>query len=524
MLSGILLAEALALSIAFDGNDLRSLPWLFSLLRIFLKCVRPAPIILIVTVALSWERIRTLMRSRPELQSTPHWFYLFAHLTMIAVFTRLGTALTAGQAPSLETNLLGIAWIGSGVLSLIFWLGTILTWGSWAALARVLIRPLLVGCLTGALVSVASQSTPMLWLRFRGSTFWSVNALLSLVSQQTICDPDKFVLGLSGFRVQIAPACSGYEGIGLILAFLGLYLVVFRQELRFPAALLLLPIGTLAIWAANVVRITALVAIGAAGHPGLALNGFHSQSGWIAFIAVGLGLIWASRASGLFHRRTAGAAAPGATNPVAPLVMPLLVLMATTMITAAVTSGEFDRLYPVRVIAVASALWFFRDRYEFARFSVSVPAVGIGILVFVLWMALEPGSAGGEGRGAIPEGLRQLSTTGAALWLVARVVGSVVTVPIAEELAFRGFLLRRLVSHRFESVSPHQFTLLSVVGSSAGFGALHGRWLAGFLAGVAYAMAYRLRGRLGDAVVAHAVTNALIAGLVLATGRWSLWT
>jgi hypothetical protein len=30
-------------------------------------------------------------------------------------------------------------------------------------------------------------------------------------------------------------------------------------------------------------------------------------------------------------------------------------------------------------------------------------------------------------------------------------------------------------------------------------------------------------GRLGDAVLAHAVTNALIVAYVLATGTWSLW-
>jgi membrane protease YdiL (CAAX protease family) len=56
------------------------------------------------------------------------------------------------------------------------------------------------------------------------------------------------------------------------------------------------------------------------------------------------------------------------------------------------------------------------------------------------------------------------------------------------------------------------------------FGALHGRWLAGTLAGLCYALALYRRGRLGDAVLAHATTNALIAADVLATGTWSLWS
>jgi len=60
--------------------------------------------------------------------------------------------------------------------------------------------------------------------------------------------------------------------------------------------------------------------------------------------------------------------------------------------------------------------------------------------------------------------------------------------------------------------------------SSVAFGLLHGgRWLAGTIAGVLYAAALRWRGRIGDAVAAHAVTNALLAAWVLISGHWGLW-
>jgi membrane protease YdiL (CAAX protease family) len=60
--------------------------------------------------------------------------------------------------------------------------------------------------------------------------------------------------------------------------------------------------------------------------------------------------------------------------------------------------------------------------------------------------------------------------------------------------------------------------------SSVVFGALHGeRWLAGTIAGVIYATAMLRRRSIGDAVAAHATTNALIAGLVLIGGHWQLW-
>jgi CAAX prenyl protease-like protein len=103
------------------------------------------------------------------------------------------------------------------------------------------------------------------------------------------------------------------------------------------------------------------------------------------------------------------------------------------------------------------------------------------------------------------------------------VLGSVLTVPIAEELAFRGYVLPKLVAHNFETVRPGQFTWVACLVSSVLFGVLHGRWLAGTLAGIGYTLALRQRGQLADAVVAHMTTNALIAAYVLSQGAWSLW-
>ncbi|HSR09992.1 MAG TPA: CAAX prenyl protease-related protein, partial [Thermodesulfobacteriota bacterium] len=98
-----------------------------------------------------------------------------------------------------------------------------------------------------------------------------------------------------------------------------------------------------------------------------------------------------------------------------------------------------------------------------------------------------------------------------------------VVVPIAEELAFRGYLLRRFVSADFEAVSPRRVSWIAIVASSALFGALHSRWVAGTLAGMLYAAAFRRRGKIADAIFAHAVTNALIAAEVLLFGHWGLW-
>jgi membrane protease YdiL (CAAX protease family) len=87
--------------------------------------------------------------------------------------------------------------------------------------------------------------------------------------------------------------------------------------------------------------------------------------------------------------------------------------------------------------------------------------------------------------------------------VTCRVIAATVTVPIAEELAYRGYLLRRLVSREFESVAFQSV-----------------RWPALVICAVIFAIH---TGSLGEAVAGHAVTNLLLALYVLAVGDWRLW-
>ncbi|HEX5271083.1 MAG TPA: CAAX prenyl protease-related protein, partial [Gemmataceae bacterium] len=246
--------------------------------------------------------------------------------------------------------------------------------------------------------------------------------------------------------------------------------------------------------------------------------GFHSQAGSLAFNAVGLGTVALAQR---FFRSRGADPAEGATSDPLPWLLPLLVLTGTMMLTAAVSAG-FDWLYPLRVGAVAVVLWFLRRHYRELSGSLSWVAVAAGALVFALWLALEPPPRPGA-EADFAATLAGVPRGWAVAWLVVRVIGSVVTVPLAEELAFRGYLLRRLIAADFEAVPLGRLTWLSFLGSSLAFGLLHGRWVAGALSGMVFALLLRHRGRLADPVVAHVVANALIAAWVLGMGRWSLW-
>ena len=207
--------------------------------------------------------------------------------------------------------------------------------------------------------------------------------------------------------------------------------------------------------------------------------------------------------------------------PTVPFLLPFLAILATAMITGAFCHG-FDWLYPVRVLVAGVILWLVHRSFTSLQWQWSWSAVGAGIVVFGLWLLLEP--RGDASAGDMAGGLAELPRGWAAFWLVCRVVGSVITVPLAEELAFRGYLNRRLIAVDFENVPIGKATWFSFIITSLAFGFLHNRWLAGTLAGMLYGLILMRRGRFSDPVLAHATTNALIAIYVLTTGSWSLWS
>jgi exosortase E/protease (VPEID-CTERM system) len=457
------------------------------------------------------------------------WPWLMIHVvSYYALFWSTGW-LVNGLARAPHQALPVGLWVFCGLAALSSWALSAMPLGFWIQALRRGWTLLLTGTCVGVLALEMGGLTGGLWNSLHRLTIVAASSVLTLLGANVVCDPESLRLGMGDFVVLISSECSGFEGIGLIWTLLGAYLFLFRRELRFPQAFLLIPIGTGIIWLFNVLRIAGLVFIGATGHPRIALGGFHSQAGWLAFNIVGLGLVALSRRARWFSLvdRLDESGRSAATNHTAAYIVPLLAIVATAMVTGALTDGTFDRFYPARVAAALAALWFYRPILSAQRWNWawSWAAVCIGVLVFLIWIALEPlpDSARVAAARAIPHALAEMSFLGAASWLAARLVGSVVTAPLAEELAFRGYLLRRFVAAEFQKVPLTRCTWSSLTLSSILFGAVHQRWLAGTIAGLLYALVVLRRGRLGDAVLSHATTNTLIAVYTITTGTWTLW-
>jgi exosortase E/protease (VPEID-CTERM system) len=444
---------------------------------------------------------------------------LFALVTNIVVST--GPTYLAN--PALWT----MAWVVTGGVTLVAWALAAWPLASWRDALRQESGSLMLGAAVGTTVWAAGFVSEDFWLPLARFTFNTVAWTLSAFYGETVNDVARLRIGTPTFSVIISPECSGYEGVGLILAFLSVYLWLVRKDLRFPHALILLPLGAITIWLANAARIVVLIAIGTAGWQGIALGGFHSQAGWIAFNALALGFVFMTNRFGYF-KTTAVAAIPARESAsddgdaTLAYLGPFVVITATAMLTGAVAAG-FDWLYPLRVVAAAAVLWVYRRHYADLRWSFSWWSVAIGFVTFIIWIVLTP--AGTDRNAGWPAAMGSIPVHWAAAWMLFRIIGYVVTVPLAEELAFRGFLTRRLQRSDFQRLPVGSFSWPSFVMSSALFGAFHGSlWLPGTIAGMLFALALYRRGAFGEAVWAHATTNALLAIYASATGRWWLWS
>lgn len=349
-------------------------------------------------------------------------------------------------------------------------------------------------------------------------TIVAAKSLLELFYGPVYADPVTKELGLGHFIVLISSTCSGYEGMGMIVAFLTWYSLTFRQELRYPQALLLFPIAVFAMWIFNCIRIAALIAIGYSISPDIAMQGFHSNAGWIYFLCISIGLIICARRIRFFSGRSADPILQIDAQNV--MLVPELVLLTATLLSAAF-SAQFEWLYPVRVVATGLVLAYFWKVFQLQRLSLHFTPILIGILVFIAWILFVPVSH--ERSRQFAEHLGSVPATMAFAWIAIRALGTVLIVPLAEELAFRGYLLNLLSKKAGTNDQSIAFAWMPMLLSSLLFGALHSQWLAGTLAGIAFAYARYQRGRLWDAIVAHAVTNGLLAAYVLAYGHWSYW-
>ena len=447
------------------------------------------------------------------------WRWLLLHGVLVAPLIPLSMYLY-GRASPVPFALVASGWLMFALAATLALFAALAPAPIWRAAVRSLGVLWVYAGVAAALAAAAMRWSDSWWAPMANLTFHAVAWVLKPLVPGLEADPAALTIAAGRFAVNIAPICSGLEGVGLMLAFCSVLLLLFRREYFFPRALILLPVGVALSLALNVVRIAALVLIGYAGYPYVAVYGFHSQAGWIAFNCAAAAVAILSRRSRWLSRTAQQPSGAVSRNPTALYLLPLLAMLLTGMLSAAVSSG-FEYLYALRLVAATAALVYCWPRLHGLdwRFSWRGPAAGI--VVFGLWIGAAHFLLA---QAPMPAPLLGMPPLSRALWIAARLAGSLVAAPLAEELAFRGYLLRRLKDADFEAISPASAGVWGLIVSSVAFGLLHGTlWLPGIAAGLVYGFVFMRTGRIGEAVAAHGATNALLAGSVLAGSQWQLW-
>jgi exosortase E/protease (VPEID-CTERM system) len=463
------------------------------------------------------EPVDTAMRSR-KLRAG----WALAHVLLIACLIPLSYFLYRDGATSLPFAAIVVLWIACAIGASLSAILAMAAAAEWIAAVRALGIIWVYAAAAAVLGASAIQLSQQLWQPTAALTFELVRRLLLPFIPDLSADAATRVLSTDRFAVEVSEVCSGLEGMGLMLAFTAAWLLYFRREYIFPRALVLIPAGLATMFALNVVRIAALMLIGYGGFPEVAAYGFHSQAGWIAFTTVACALVFFSRRSAWLNRAAIRHDAPAAAahNPTGTYLLPLLAILAAGALSHAM-SGRFERFYPLRLAAGLAALAFYRRELAAIDWRWSWRGPAVGAAIFLLWIAaahlLLPW-------GGMPAELMAMSPGARAAWIASRLASGILIVPIAEELAYRGFLLRRLYSPDFESVSFSSVGWPALGLTAVVFGLAHGAlWLPGIAAGLAYGLLVMRRGTLGEAVAAHLTSNALIGATVLGFGQWQLW-
>ena len=187
-------------------------------------------------------------------------------------------------------------------------------------------------------------------------------------------------------------------------------------------------------------------------------------------------------------------------------------------------------LYPVRFLIVTSLIGALSWPYLSFRPSAPLASMAIGVAVFVIWVApdvlfgyrhhwLFENSITGSAASSLAPHLK--ANLG---FMLLRSVSSAIMIPILEELFWRGWMMRWLIDSDFLTVPlgkyvPSAFWIVALL-----FASEHGPyWEVGLAAGIVYNWWIVRTRNLADCILAHAVTNAVLAAYVVVAGQWQYW-
>lgn len=182
-------------------------------------------------------------------------------------------------------------------------------------------------------------------------------------------------------------------------------------------------------------------------------------------------------------------------------------------------------IYPLQALLCGALVWRFWPVY-----GMKLPrgwgfSLFIAVLVLAIWIAPQQWLGQPPRLEGFDPTLFGEGTPAYFLVLALRFLRLVIVVPLVEEIFWRGFLCRYLIDDDFTrppfgAFSWQSFGIVSLAFAGAHWGP---DFIPALITGALYnIVAYRTRS-LSSCVVAHAVTNGLLGGYIMATRQWGFW-
>lgn len=218
-----------------------------------------------------------------------------------------------------------------------------------------------------------------------------------------------------------------------------------------------------------------------------------------------------------------------------PYVLPFALYLLLTQIPM-----KFPAHYPllhgvcVGIVGLAT-IYLLRSKRLFQIHRNILPGVLVGIGGIFLWIVLCNINLEASIMRYLPEWLQPepraafnpfqdiASSLGQWSFIAIRILGMAVLVPVAEEIFWRGFLLRWVISPNWQEVEIGSYSFKSFCWIVALFTLAHPEWFAAIIYCSLLNLLLYWKRDLWNCIVAHGVSNLILAIYVLATGTWQLW-
>lgn len=210
-------------------------------------------------------------------------------------------------------------------------------------------------------------------------------------------------------------------------------------------------------------------------------------------------------------------------------------LVLTTLDSWELLRPYYPWMYGLTIAIVAAVTW--ASRRAFPAWSWNGLGWGIiaGVLGVVLWVGLWQLALEERINQFLPSGLQMAERVGYNPWeevnspagqiafLAVRLVGMVLLVPLIEELFWRGCVWRYIQDENFTAVSWGVPSKWSIIGVTLLFASTHTEYITAIAWCMLINVLFISSRNLWSCIIAHAVTNLLLAIYILQSENWVLW-